>query len=179
MGNLKQIAYICLSIVAVAQSCPTLCNSMNCNTLSFPVPHSLPEFAQTHVHWVSDAIQPSHPLSLPAALAFNLSQYQGLFQWVDSSYQAAKVLECQLKQQSFQRIIRVDFLCYWLVWSPCCPRDSQESSLTPQFKSINYSALRLLCGPTLSLTHDCWENYNSDYMDLFQQSDVCFLMHLV
>ena len=115
LGNLKQIACICSSIVAVAQLCPTLCNSMNWNTLSFPVLHYLPEFAQTHVHWVSDAIQLSHPLWLPAPPAFNLSQHQRLFQWVDSSHQVAKILELQLQQQSFQWIIRVDFLCYWLV----------------------------------------------------------------
>ena len=72
--------------------------------------HCLPELAQTHVHWVSDAIQPSHPLSPPSPPAFNLSQHQGLFQWVSSSHQAAKILELQLQQQSFHWIFRVDFL---------------------------------------------------------------------
>ena len=74
------------------------------------LPHQLLELAQTHVHWVGDAIQPSHPLSSPSPPAFNLSQNQGLFQWVSSSHQVAKVLEFQLQHQSFQWIFRVDFL---------------------------------------------------------------------
>ena len=73
----------------------------------------------THVHWVGDAIQPSHPLSSPSPPAFNLSQHQGLFQWVSSSHQVAKGLEFQLQHQSFQCIFRTDFLQDWLVWSPC------------------------------------------------------------
>ena len=77
---------------SVAQSCPTLCNPMNCTMTGLPVHHQLPELTQTHVHLVGDAIQPSHPLSSPSPPAFNLSQHQGLFQWVSSSYQVAKVL---------------------------------------------------------------------------------------
>ena len=130
-----------------AQSCPTLCNPMNCSSPAFLVVHCLPEFAQTHVHWVDDAIQPSHPLSPPSP-TLNLSQYQGLFQWVGSSHQVAKVLD--LQHQSFQWIFRVDFLQDWLVGSPCSPRDSKESSLMPQFESISLSALSLLYGPTLT-----------------------------
>ena len=76
----------------------------------FPVHHQLPEPAQTHVHWVSDAIQPSHPLSSPSPPVFNLSQHQGLFQWVTSSHQGAKVLELQLQHHSFQWILWADFL---------------------------------------------------------------------
>ena len=75
-----------------------------------PVDHQLPEFTQTHVHWVSDAIQPSHPLSSPSPPTFNLSQHQGLFQWVNSSHQVAKVLEFQLQHQSFQWTPRTDLL---------------------------------------------------------------------
>ena len=86
---------------SVAQSCLILCDPMNCSTLGLPVHHQLLEFTQTHVHWVSDTIQPSHPLSSPPPPAFNLSQHQGLFQWVSSSYQVAKVLEFQLQHQSF------------------------------------------------------------------------------
>ena len=95
---------------SVAQSCPTLCDPMDCSTPGFPVLHHLLELAQTHVHWVSDAIQPSHPLLPTSPLAFSLSQHQRLFQWVSSSHQVAKVLELQLQHQSFQRIFRVDFL---------------------------------------------------------------------
>ena len=95
---------------SVAQSCPTLCSPVNCSTLGFPVLHYLLESAQTHVHWVSDAIQPSHPLSPSSPPAFRLSQHQDLFQWVSSSYQVAKVLELQPQHQSFQCTFRVDFL---------------------------------------------------------------------
>ena len=119
---------------------------MNCSMPGFPVLHYLLEFAQTHISWIGDTIQPSHPLSPPSPSAINLSQHQGLFQWVSSSQQVAKVLELQLQHQSFQWIFRVDFLCDWLVWSPCSPRDSQESSPAPQFETINSSALSLLCG---------------------------------
>ena len=75
---------------SVSQLCPTLCDPMDCSTPGLPVHHHLPEFAQTHVHWVGDAIQPSHPLLSPSPLAFNLPQHQGLFQWVSSSHQMAK-----------------------------------------------------------------------------------------
>ena len=84
----------CLSSVqfsSVAQLCPTLCNPMNCSTPGLPVGHQLPEFTQTHVHRVGDAIQPSHPLSSPPPPALNLSQHQGFFQWVSSSHQVAKI----------------------------------------------------------------------------------------
>ena len=79
-----------------AQSCPTLCDPENCSTPGLPVHHQLLEFTQTHVHRVGDAIQPSHPLSSPSPPTFNLSQHQGLLQWVSSSHQVAKVLELQL-----------------------------------------------------------------------------------
>ena len=94
----------------VTQSCLTLCNPMDCSSPGFPVHHQLLELTQTHVHWVSDAIQPSHPLSSPSPPAFNLSQHQSLFQWVCSSHEVAKVLELQLWHQSFQWIFRTDFL---------------------------------------------------------------------
>ena len=86
---------------SVTQSCLTLCNPIDCSTPGFPVLHYLPEFVQTHVHWAGDAIQPSHSLSLPSLPTLNLSQHQGLFQWVGSSHQLAKVLEFQLQHQSF------------------------------------------------------------------------------
>ena len=97
---------------------------MVCSMPGIPVLQYLLELAQTHVHWVSDAIQPSHPLSSSSPPAFNLSQHQGLFQRVGSSHKAAKVLK--LQHQSFQWIFRIDFFLYGLVWSPCCPTDSQE-----------------------------------------------------
>ena len=95
---------------SVSPPCLTLCDPMNCSMPGLPVHHQLPELAQTHVHRVSDAIQPSHPLSSPSPPAFNLSQHQGLVQWISSSHQVAKVLEHQLQHQSFQWIFRIDFL---------------------------------------------------------------------
>ena len=129
----------------------TLSDPMDCSTPGFLVHNQLPKLAQTHVHWVGDAIQPSHPLSFPSSPAFNLSQHKDLFQWVSSLHQVDKVLALQFQHQSFQWIFRTDFLLDRPVESPCCPRDSQESSPTPQFKIINSLALSLLYGPTLTL----------------------------
>ena len=95
---------------SVAQLCPTLCNPMNYSTPGLPVHHELSESTQTHIHWVSDAIQPSHPLSSPSPPALNLSQHQGLFQWINSSHEVAKVLEFQLQHQSLQWTPRTDLL---------------------------------------------------------------------
>ena len=124
-----------------------------------PVHHQLPESTQTHVHWGSDAIQPSHPLSSPSP-AFNFSQHQSLFQWVSSLHQVAKQLEFQLQYQSFQRIFRTDFLQDGLVGSPWSPKDSQESSLKPQFKNINSSTLHFIYSPTLTPVRDYWKNHS-------------------
>ena len=121
---------------SVAQSCPTLCDPMNRSTPGIPAHHQLLEFTQTHVHRVSDAIQSSHPLSSPSPPALNPSQHQSLFQWVNSLHEVAKILEFQLQHHSLQRNPRADLLQNGLVGSPCSRRDSQESSPTPQFKSI-------------------------------------------
>ena len=94
---------------SVAQSCPTLCDPMNLSAPGLPVHHQLPESTQTHVHRVGDSIQPSYPLSSPSH-SLNISQHQGLFKWVGSLHQVAKVLEFQLQHQSFQWIFRGDFL---------------------------------------------------------------------
>ena len=145
---------------SVAQLCPTLCNSMDCSTPVFPVHHQLQEFAQTHAHWVGDAIQSSHPLLSPSPPTFNLSKHQVLFQWVSSSQQVAKVLEFQLQHQSFQWTPRTDLLKDGLVGSPCSPRDFQESPPTPKFKSINFLALSFLyCLAVISI-HDHWKNHS-------------------
>ena len=147
---------------SVAQSCLTLCDPMGHSTPGLPVHHQLLEPTQTHVHWVGDAIQPSRPLSSPSLPALNLSQHQGLFKWVSSSHHMAKVLEFQLQHQSFQWMPRTDLLWDGLVGSPCGPRDSQESSPAPQFKSINSSALSFLYGPTLTSIHNHWKNHRLD-----------------
>ena len=108
---------------------------MNRSKPGLSVHHQLLEFTKTHVHWVGDAIHLSRPLLSPFPLAFNLSQYQGLFRWISFLHQVAKILESQLQHQSFQWTPRTD-LYDGLIGSPCSPRDSQESSPTPQFKSI-------------------------------------------
>ena len=151
-----------VQFISVTQSCPTLCDPMNCSTPGLPVHHQLPEFTQTHVHWVSDTIQPSHPMSPSSPLALSFSYHQCLFQRVSSLHQGVKVLELQLQHQSFQWIFRVDFLYDWLVWSPCISRDFQESSLAPQFKSFNSLALSFLYGPSLTSIHGSWEKHCFD-----------------
>ena len=150
---------ICCCCCSVAQSCLTLCDSMDCSTPGFPVHHHLPELAQIHVHWVSDAIQVSCPLLSPSP-AFNLSQHQGLFRRVCSSHQGAKVSGFQLQHQSLQWIFRTDFFRDWLVWSPCSPRDSQESPPTSQFKSISSPVLSFLYSPTLISICDYWKKHS-------------------
>ena len=102
--------YVCCCSFSVIKSCLTLLDPMGCSTPGFSVLHHLPEFAQIHVHWVGDAIQPSHPLPFPSPRVFSLSQHQAFFQWVSSSHHVAKVLELQLQYQSFQWIFRIDFL---------------------------------------------------------------------
>ena len=108
--SLRSLTSDVFNLSSVAQSCLNLCDPMDSSTPGLPVHYQLPEFTQTHIHWVGDAIQWSHPLLSPSALAFNCSQHQGLFQWVSSSHQVAKVLEFQLQHQSFQWIFRTDFL---------------------------------------------------------------------
>ena len=136
---------------SIAQLCLTLCDPMNHSTPGLPVLHQLPEFTQTHIHRVRDAIQPSYPLSSPSPPAPSPSQHQSLFQWVNSSHEVARVsaLASFLPKKSQG-------------WSPSGPRDSQESSPTPQFKSINSSALSLLHSATLTSIHDYWKNHSLD-----------------
>ena len=102
-------------------------------------------------------IQPSHVLLSPSPPALNLTHHWGIFKWVSSSCQVVKVLELQLQRQSVRWIFRTDLLQNGLVGSPCSPRDSQESSPIPQFKSINYSAFSFLYSPTLTSIHDYWK----------------------
>ena len=106
-----------LDVISVQFRCSVMSDSLRPHGLQqpgFPVHHQLPELAQTHVHQIGDAIQPSYPLSSPSPSSLNLSQHQGLFQWVSSSHQVAKVLEFQLQYQSFQWIFRTDFPCCYL-----------------------------------------------------------------
>ena len=154
----KMIKYTCCC--SAAKSCLALCNPMNYSTLGFPALHYLLEFVQTHIHWVSDAIQRSHLLPPPSLFAFYFSQHQGLFQMSRLFTSMARVLELQLQHQSFRWPFRTDFLSDWLVWFPCRSGDSQESSPAPLFKSINSLALSLLYGPNLISLHDYWKNHS-------------------
>ena len=147
----------------VTQSCLTLCDPMDCSTPGLPVPYHLLKFVQVHVHYIGDAIQPSHPLTPSSPSAFNLSQHQGLFQWVSCSHQMMKILELQVQHQSFQREFRIDFPSDWLVWSPCWLRDFQESSPAPQLEGITALVLHLLHGPALTTVHGHWEDHSLDY----------------
>ena len=132
-----------------------------------PWPSLSPRVCSNSVHWVNDAIQPSHPLSPPSPPALS----QALFKWVSSLHQVAKVLELQLQCQSFHWIFRVDFpRIDW--FDLLVVRGTRESSPAPQFKSSNSLALSLLYGPTLTLIYDYWKSYTFDYMHLYQQSDV-------
>ena len=162
---------------SVAQSCPTLCDPVNHSTPDLPVHHQLPEFMQMHVYRVGDAIQPSHPLSSTSPPAPNPSQHQGVCQWVNTSPEVAKVLGFQPQHQSFQWTPRTDLLQNGLVGSPCSPRDSQESSPTPQFKSINSLVLSFLHSPTLTSIHDHWKkNIALTRWTFVAKQYLCFLI---
>ena len=136
----------------LAKPCPAA------SSPGFPVHHQLLEPTQSHVYCVGDAIQPSHPLSFPSPTVFHTSQHQGLFAWVGLLHKVAKVLEFQLQHQFFQWIIQDWFSLGWTGWI----LNSQESSPTPQLKSINSSTLSFLYSPTLTSIHDYWKNHSFD-----------------
>ena len=149
---------------------------MNCSTLDFPLPFTVSftsVFHQTHVHWVDDAIQPYHPLLPPFPPTLSLSQDQGLFQWVSSSHQVAKVLELQLQYQSFQWVYKGWFpLGLTNLNSLLSKGLSKVFSSTTETISSSQKVLSLLYGLNLTSIHDYWKNHCFDYMDLCQQSDV-------
>ena len=130
-ANLEEDRSKIQSVRSVTQSCPTLGDPMDNSMPGLPVHHQLPEFSQTHVYWVRDAIQLSHPLSSPSPPTFNISQLQDFFRWVCFQHQVAKVLEFQLQHQCFQWIFQTDFLYDGLVGFPCSSRNTQESSPAP------------------------------------------------
>ena len=164
MHHISFIGSQLVQFSSVAQSCLTLCNSMNCSIPALPIHHQLLECTQTHVHWVSDAIQPSHSLLSPSPPAFNLSQHQGLFnirvfsalliRWpkywsfsfnISSSNEHPGLIS--FRMNSLNRL---------------AVQGTQESFPTPQFKSINSSALSFLYSPTLTSIHDYWKNHSFD-----------------
>ena len=157
--------YCCCS---VAKSCLTLCHPMGYSMPGFPVPHYLLEFAQTHVQWVSDAIQPSHPMLSPSPPAINLSQHQDLFQsqfFTAGGQTIGASASASVLPMNIQGWFPFGLTCLIFL----SPRDSQESFLVPQFKSINSSVLSLLYGPTLTSIGDY---YGFPSRDFCWQSDV-------
>ena len=151
----------CCCYCSVAQSCPTLCNPLDCIPCPSPSPgawsNSCPSSRWCHPTISSSVVPFSSCLwSFPASGSFPMSQF------FTSGGQSIGISASAL---SFQWIFRIDFLYNWLVWS-CCPRESQVSSPAPQFESISSSVLSLLYGPTLTSVHDYWKNHSFDYMDL-------------
>ena len=133
----KDPLFCCCSLT---QLCPALCDPMDGSMPGFPVPHHLPEFAQIHVHWGGDAIQPSHPVSPPSPPALNLSQHQGFFQWVSSLHQVAKVLEFQLQHQSFQWLEGIKQLKCPRIWGMV---NTWHIYIVGSFKPINWVARQI------------------------------------
>ena len=132
---LRQICSCC----STTHSCPTLCNPVDCGTQGFPVHHHLLELAQTHIHWVSDAIQLSHPLMSLSPPAFYVSEHHSLFHWVSSFHQVARVLELQLQHQFFQQYS--ELISFRVDWFDLV---AVQGTLKSLFKSINSLALSLL-----------------------------------
>ena len=144
---------------SVTQSCPTLCDPWiaTCQaSLSITNSLSLLKLKSIESVMLSNHLILCCPLLLPPSIFPSIR----VFSRVSSSHQVAKVLEFQLQHQSFQRIFRTEFFYYRLVGSPCSAKDSQESSLTPQFKSINSLVLSILYSPTLTSTHEYWKNHS-------------------
>ena len=154
------IIYSNLSCCSVAKLCPNFCDSMDYRNPGFPVLHYLPEIAQTYVHWIDDTIQTSHALSSPSPPALSLSQHQGLFllsQLFASGGQSVGASDsASVLPMNIQGWFLLELISFPLVWSPCCPRDSQESSPVPEFISIKSLALSLY-GPTLIAVYDYWK----------------------
>ena len=160
--TLKQHWTLSFMMFSSVQSCLILCDPMGCSTPSLPVHHQLPELTQTHVHQVGDAIQPSHPLSSPSPPAFNLSQHQGLFQWVSSSHQVAKVLDFSFSispsnEYSGLSSFRMDWLDLLVVQGTLKSLLQHHSSKVPvlwcsAFFIVQLSQPYMTTGKTIALT---------------------------
>ena len=149
-------ASVSVQFSSVTQSCPTLCNPMNHCTPGLPVHHQLLEFTQTHVHRVSDAIQPSHPLLSPSPPAPNPSQHQSLFQWVNSSHEVAKVLELQPQHQSFQWTLR-----FPLGWTGWISLQSKGLSRVFYYQSHPQLGIVFVLAPS---PHSIWSYFSTDLL---------------
>ena len=157
--NWKNV-HIILSLVA--QSCPTLCDASDCSMLGLPVHHQLLESTKTHVHWVHDVIQISHSLLSPSPSALNPSYHQGLFKWVSSSHEVAKVLDFSFSiSPSNEHLGPISFRMDWLdlfafqgTLKSLCQHHSSKASI------LQYSVF--LYSPTLTSIHDYWKKHNLD-----------------
>ena len=156
---------------SVTQLCPTLCDPMDCSTPGFPVLHQLPELAQTHVHQIGDAIQPSHPLvpfsshlqSFLSSRSFPMSQFFTSGGQSIGASASASVLPMNIQDR---------FPLGWTCWISLLSKGLEESSPTPRFESINSLVLSFLYGPTLTSIHDYWENCSFDYTHHCQESNI-------
>ena len=158
---LSKLALILFS--SVAQSCLTLYDPMNRSTPGLPVHHHLPEFTQTHVQWVSDAIQPSHPLSSPSPPAPNSSQYQSLFQWVSQLFAwGGQTIGVSASASVLPRNTQDWSPLEWTGWISESKELSRVFSKTTQFKTINSLVLSFIHSPTLTSIHDHWKNHSLD-----------------
>ena len=146
----KSLQMVNVQFNSVGQLCRNLCNLMNRSTPGLPVHHQLLESTQTHVHWDGDAIQPSHPLFSPSLLALNLSQHQGLFQWVSSSHQVAQVLEFQLQNSPFNE--HPGLICFRMDWLDLLAVQGTLKSLL-QHHSSKASILQHSAFFTVQLSH--------------------------
>ena len=157
----KQYTVSTVQFISVVQLCSTLCDPMDCNTLDFPVHHQLPDLAQTHVRGAG--MLSNHLIlccllhlltSILPSIRVTYNESVLCIRWPNSGVSAsASILPMNIQDR---------FSLDWLVTSPCRPKDTQESSPTPQFKTINSSAFNLLYGPTLTSIHDYWKNHNFD-----------------
>ena len=154
-------AILWLQFSSVAQSCSTLCNPMDCSTPGFPVHHQLLELTQTHVHRVSDAIQPSHHVLSPSGPAFNLSQHQSLFKWVSSSHQVAKVLE-PASASVLPMNIQDWFPLGWTGWISLQSKGLSRVFSNTTVQKHQFFGTQLSYSPTLTSINDYWKNHSFD-----------------
>ena len=145
-------------ISSVTQSCPTLCNPMDCRTPGFPVHHQLLEHTQTYVHLLSGAMQPSHPLSIPSPPACNLSQHQGLFQWVSSSHQGAKIWGVSASASILPVNIQDRFPFGWTGWISLQSNGLSRDFSNTAVKKHQFFGAQLSSESTS--IHDYWKNHS-------------------
>ena len=169
------LSYCCFS---VTKTCLTLCDPMNCSTPGLHVPHHPLEFAQIHVHWMCDVIQPSHPLSPSSLSVFNLP-VSGVFPisqlFASGGQSIGASPSASVLPKSIQGWFPLRLTCLILFSKGL----SQESSPAPYYKGINSSAFCLLYGSALTTIHDHWEDHSLDYMDLCWQRNISDFQHTV